>query len=135
MMGIASLNPSYALDCFASLAMTVKAQQAIEKTVIPRHRVSPSASPMTGSSGVSSTPRLLDSITNGSGILDHPLSRMMTAEDVSQIQFSNSSRYSFAISPRVHASFAWERPALGKFRGRRESRVPAAPAASRANFK
>jgi hypothetical protein len=46
--------------------------------VIPRHRVSPSASPMTGSSGVSSTPRLLGSITTASGILDHPLSRVMT---------------------------------------------------------
>src|SRR5439155_13470004 len=41
--------------------------------VIPRHRVSPSASPMTGSSGVSSTPRLLDSITGVSGILGRPV--------------------------------------------------------------
>src|SRR6059058_5901293 len=41
--------------------------------VIPRHRVSPSASPMTGSSGVSSTPRPLDSITGVSGILDRPV--------------------------------------------------------------
>jgi len=32
--------------------------------VMPRHRVSPSASPMTGSSGASSTPQLLDSITS-----------------------------------------------------------------------
>jgi hypothetical protein len=44
---------------------------------MPRHRVSPSASPMTGSSGASSTPRPLDFITS-SGILDHPLSRVMT---------------------------------------------------------
>jgi hypothetical protein len=29
-------------------------------------------------SGVSSTPQLFDSIISGSGILDHPLSRMMT---------------------------------------------------------
>src|SRR5712691_4236140 len=36
------------------------------ETVILRHRVSPSASPMTGSSGVSSTPQLLDSITGAS---------------------------------------------------------------------
>jgi hypothetical protein len=69
--------------------------------VIASHRVSPSASPMTGSAkqsieqhkhaiifylsspgstGRSSTPRLLDSITAVSGILDHPLSRVMTAE-------------------------------------------------------
>jgi len=36
--------------------------------------------------GVSSTPRLLDSIINGSGILDHPLSRMMTAGGLLRIQ-------------------------------------------------
>jgi hypothetical protein len=38
--------------------------------VIPRHRVSPSASPMTGSGGGSGTLRLIDSITAVSGILD-----------------------------------------------------------------
>src|SRR5256885_10524522 len=40
--------------------------------VVPRHRVSPSASPMTGSCGGSSTPRPIDSITAVSGILDRP---------------------------------------------------------------
>jgi hypothetical protein len=44
-----------------------------------RHRVSPSASPMTGFGGVSSTPRLFASIADASGILDHPHSRMTTA--------------------------------------------------------
>ena len=39
---------------------------------MPRHRVSPSASPMTGSGGASSTPRPLGSITAASGILDRP---------------------------------------------------------------
>jgi hypothetical protein len=34
---------------------------------------------MTGSSGVSSTPRPFGSIADVSGILDHPLSRVMTA--------------------------------------------------------
>jgi hypothetical protein len=82
------------------------ARPAPQGAVIPRHRVSPSASPMTGSSGVSSTLRLLDSITNGSGILDHPLSRMMTVGGVLRIQFSNSSSHSLAISPRTRASFA-----------------------------
>src|ERR1700732_2154095 len=38
----------------------------LTKTVIPPHRVSPSASPMTGSSGVSSTPQLRDTITGAS---------------------------------------------------------------------
>jgi hypothetical protein len=50
------------------------------RAVIPRHRVSPSASPMTGSCGVSSTLRPLDSIISVSGILDRPLSRAMTTE-------------------------------------------------------
>jgi hypothetical protein len=36
------------------------------RTVILRHRVSPPASPMTGSSGVSSTLQLFDSITDAS---------------------------------------------------------------------
>jgi quercetin dioxygenase-like cupin family protein len=47
---------------------------APQQLVIPRHRVSPSASQMTGSSGVSGTPQPLDSITAASAILDHPLS-------------------------------------------------------------
>src|SRR6266550_1991226 len=46
---------------------------APRRTVIPRHRVSLSASPMTGSSGVFSTLRLLDSIAAVSGILDRPV--------------------------------------------------------------
>ena len=37
-----------------------------QKAVIPRHRVSPPASPMTGSSGVASTPRTFASITDAS---------------------------------------------------------------------
>jgi len=41
--------------------------------VIPRHRVSPSASPMTGSSAVSSTLRLLDSIAAISGVPGRPV--------------------------------------------------------------
>jgi hypothetical protein len=56
------------MDCFASLAMTVEGA-APHKTVVPRE------------SGVSSTPGLLGSIADVSGILDHPLSRVMTTED------------------------------------------------------
>jgi len=82
---------------------------APKRAVILRHRVSPSASPMTGSSGVSSTLRPIGSITAVSGILDHPLEpvigrafratrwRVMTVEGVARvrdkllgIQFSNS---------------------------------------------
>src|SRR5258705_12046100 len=59
-----SLHPSYALP----------------RSLIPRHRVSPSASPMTGSSGVSSTPRLFDFIIGFSAILDRPPERAMTAK-------------------------------------------------------
>jgi hypothetical protein len=90
---------------------------------------------MTSSSGASSTPRLLDSIINGFRILGHPLSRMMTAGDVQQLQLSDSvgDGRSFAISPRIHASFIGN-VLPSKNRGRRESRVPAAPAASRAKL-
>src|SRR5580692_9028427 len=70
--------------------------------VIPRHRVSPAASPMTGSSGVSSTLRLLDSITDGSGILDHPLSRVMTrGGHASTFRFEFQTAGSFLTSPRL----------------------------------
>ena len=58
---------------------------------MPRHRVSPQASPMTGSGGASSTPRLLGSITAVSGILGHPPSRVTTVE------------YEVAISRRICA--------------------------------
>ena len=44
---------------------------------MPRHRVSPSASPMTGSGGASSTPRLCH-FHNRHDVLDHSPSRMMT---------------------------------------------------------
>jgi hypothetical protein len=63
-----------ALDCFASLAMTEEKAMPHIPAVIPRE------------SGVSSTRWLIGSITAASGILDHPLSRMMTTE------------YGFAVS-------------------------------------
>jgi hypothetical protein len=74
---------------------------------------------MTGSSGVSSTPRLLDSFIGISGILDHPPSRVMTAG------------HNSAISPRVFARglILKSRPLE---RGRRECRALDAPAAWRA---
>src|SRR5689334_9935978 len=46
------------------------ARKRLTTTIIPRHRVSPSASPMTGSGGGSSTPRLMGSIIDVPGILD-----------------------------------------------------------------
>jgi hypothetical protein len=71
--------------------------------------------------GASSTPRLLGSIIDVSGILDRPLSRTMTAEDM-PTQF----RHPAAPSARVvHEVSPW------KIRGRGECRVPDAPAASR----
>jgi hypothetical protein len=53
---------------------------------------------MTGSSGVSSTRRLIGSIIDVSGILDHPLSRVMT----DRILFSNSTG-SRASKPSLRA--------------------------------
>src|SRR3982074_3177968 len=60
------------------------ASPAPQRPVIPRHRVGATRRPMTGSSGGSSTPRLLASITSVSGILDRPLSRAMTARSVAR---------------------------------------------------
>ena len=78
-------------------------------------RSKPTVIPRAG--GGSSTPRLIGSIIDVSGILDHPPSRAMTTE------------YDFAISrriaPEVCISFA-----LLENRGRREDRVRAAPAVS-----
>jgi hypothetical protein len=48
----------------ASHSPRVARSAAPKDVVIPRHGVSPSASPMTGSSGVSGTPRLFDAITD-----------------------------------------------------------------------
>jgi hypothetical protein len=71
--------------------------------------------------GASSTPRLIGSITDVSGILDRPPSRTMTTE------------YDFAISRRIapEVCISFGPP---EFRGRREDRVLAAPAVSRAIF-
>src|SRR4030095_11486633 len=67
--------------------------------------------------GASSTPRLLGSITDVSGILDRPPSRTMTME------------YAFAISRHVLPKLLHQRCPSPK-RGRRECRVHAAPAVS-----
>ena len=74
-------------------------QHHLRTLVMPRHWVSPSASPMTGSGGASSTPRLLGSIIEVSGILVHPPSRVMTAGMC-------GASHSFAISQHVARGFA-----------------------------
>jgi len=74
------------MDCFASLAMTVSVSYpafagttVMDRCVVLLLHKDPSSSGLTGRS---STPRLLDFITNVSGILDHPLSRVMTTANV-----------------------------------------------------
>ena len=69
--------------------------------------------------GASSTPRPIDSITAASGMLDHPHARVMTTE------------YDFAISRHRSPEVCQKLPAL-LLKGRREDRVLAAPAVSRA---
>jgi hypothetical protein len=71
--------------------------------------------------GASSTLRLLDSITDASGILDRPLSRTMTAESVAHSYSSN------ARSRREAPEALLLSPAQ---RARGERRMPTAPAAS-----
>src|SRR5438270_2609303 len=69
--------------------------------------------------GVSSTPRPIGSITDVSGILDRPPSRTMTTE------------CGAVFSRRIASEVCHQLSAL-LFRGRREDRVHAAPAVSRA---
>ena len=69
--------------------------------------------------GVSSTPRLIGSITSVSGILGHPPSRVTTTE------------YAFTFSRRIAPEDCIFVCPL-RNRGRREDRVLAAPAVSRA---
>jgi hypothetical protein len=59
-------------------------------------------------------PWRFDSITNGSGILDHPLSRMMTAADVLRIQFQTAhhSQPQLRDLAAPAREFCRERPAL-----------------------
>jgi hypothetical protein len=97
------------MDCFASLAMTVKRRSATT-TVMPR------------AGGVSSTLRLVRSITAVSGILGHPPSRVTTSEYVSAFS-RRSLRPRFAEIPFPQA------------RGSRECRVHAAPAVSCARMR
>src|ERR1700686_294473 len=83
---------------------------------------------MTGSSAVSRTPRLLDSITGVSGILDCPVKPGDDGWECGAFVFTTNLRIPAARCARV---FAKKTTRPGK-RGRRECRVPNAPAASRA---
>jgi hypothetical protein len=82
---------------------------APQQVVIPRHRVSPPASPMTGSSRVSSTPGLIDSIACVSGTLDRPLTRAMTRggmrarREFSPISFFQTATTQGASKPSLRA--------------------------------
>src|SRR3984893_15745857 len=62
--------------------------------VIPRQRVSPSASPMAGSRGVSSTSSP-DGQAHRPGTLDRPPSRTMTTLQEEPLSFSSSSQIHF----------------------------------------
>ena len=79
-----SLSLCREVDCFATLAMTVKYQSTTTTAVIPR------------ACGGSSTPRLIGSIIDVSGILDRPPSRTMTGECVSA--FSRRAAPEFCMS-------------------------------------
>jgi hypothetical protein len=75
--------------------------------------------------GASSTPRLLGSITDASGILVHPPSRVMTVWVANTL---SRSRRRFARGLTLNFR-------LLKIRGRRECRAPDAPAALRARVR
>ena len=69
----------------------------------------------------SSTPRPIDSITDVSGILDHPLLRVMTVAGVY--------KHTSAISRRVSPEVCHQIPALS-YQGRREAGRPMRPIAT-----
>jgi hypothetical protein len=92
------------MDCFAALAMTEE-RVKLHTPVIPR------------GGGRSSTPRPIVLVIGVSGILDHPLSRVMTIECAS------------TFSRRDAPGVLQENLTLSN-RGRREDRVRAAPAVS-----
>jgi hypothetical protein len=141
------------LDCFVA-----SAPRNDEKIRCPP----PPPAVIPRASGVSSTPRLLDSITAASGILDRPPSRAMTTGSVAQLEAVIASAAKQSIAPRkgrvdcfVPALLAmtWLRfqmrlriPAARDARGLAKTVRPAkqraqgmpgaaAPAASRANVK
>jgi hypothetical protein len=98
-------------------------------TVILRHQVSPSASPMTGSGGVSSTPQVLGSITSSSEYwiirgachrarIRATRWRMMTNNGVLATSFA---RGLHGVRPKKQEG------AVRSQEGRREDRVRAAP--------
>jgi hypothetical protein len=53
-------------------------------------------------SGASSTPRPLDSITSASGILDHPLSRVMTTGNAVRISINHNSAFPRRETPELY---------------------------------
>ena len=75
--------------------------------------------------GGSSTPRLFGSTTDASGILDHPLSRVMTTGNLAVRNYENTLlRSRHAIAPELCTNTV-----PPEHRGRREGRVQAAPMA------
>jgi hypothetical protein len=110
----------------ASSGLRVRERDAPDAVVVPRHRVSPSASPMTGSSGASSTPRL--SVQSRL-----PLEYWIRLRSLSYGgQVIRPTAYVSAISRRDAAEVCRTVVPPG-MRGRREDRVRAAPAVSCAN--
>jgi hypothetical protein len=69
----------------------------LQQAVILRHRVSPPASPMTGSSGVSSTPQLFGSVMNAS---EYWIARFRGRR-----RKEKPSLRAFAFSPRMSREF------------------------------
>jgi hypothetical protein len=110
------------------LLRVIRERDAPDAVVVPRHPVSSSASPMTGSSGVSSTPRLIGSMTTASGMLDPPslVELRRTSHPLYSVEYVS------AISRRDCARGLHEF-CPSEARGRREDRVHAAPAVSCAN--
>ena len=110
--------------------LKVTSPNSLPLLVMPRQRVGAKRRPMTGSGGASSTPRLLGSITDVSGILVHP------PEPVIRPANGRTGWRVMTVGVAATASRSRRRFARGLTlnfppshkRGRRESRVPTAPA-------
>ena len=96
-------------------AFAVTSPNSLPLLVMPRQRVGAKRRPMTGSGGASSTPRLLGSITDVSGILVHPPEPVIRPDRLAADDGWGRS-HSFAISPQVCARYDLEFPALSQER-------------------
>ena len=117
----ASVSPSDRSIAMATTYLLCQLASRIDRLdQSPTSVICPNVSPCSLNTGRSSTPRLIGSIIDVSGILGHPPSRVTTTECEVRVLATHCARGLHLHLPS------------SKIRGRREDRVLAAPAVSRA---